>query len=215
MNSSNTITKLAEALKKAQEEMKNPGFDAVNPHFSSKYASLAAVREAVLPVLNKHGLVLTQFPKYAPEREHAGCVSRLMHVSGEWLEEECLLPVGKATAHAAGSCITYARRYSMQGIAGVVAEEDDDGNSASNSKPTGASAANHEAFAGLPKDRQKAIRDTAILIGDHLAEDRAFDAYALCESFTENDEKLALWSQLSSSQRSAIKKQSALEKGKH
>jgi hypothetical protein len=128
MNSSQEIDKLAAALVAAQKEMKNPSFDAKNPHFGSKYASLVAVRESVVPVLNKHGLAITQFPKYG--NGYAGCVSRLMHTSGQWLEEECLLPVGKETAHAAGSCLTYTRRYGLQSIAGVVADEDDDANAA-------------------------------------------------------------------------------------
>jgi hypothetical protein len=129
MNSSTSITKLAEALNKAQAELKNPAFDSTNPHFRSKFASLVAVRECVLPILNKHGLTISQFPKAADGC--AGVVNRLMHVSGEWLEEECLLPLDKNNAQGAGSAVTYARRYSLQAIAGVVADEDDDANAAS------------------------------------------------------------------------------------
>jgi len=132
MNSSESITKLAAALVSAQKEMKNPTLDKTNPHFKSKFASLAQVRETVLPILNKHGLSLTQFPKGAEGA--AGCVNRLMHESGEWLEEECLLPLDRVNAQGAGSAITYARRYSIQAIAGVVADEDDDGNAASEPK---------------------------------------------------------------------------------
>jgi hypothetical protein len=129
VNSSPSITELSKALNAAQKEMKNPTFDSTNPHFKSKFASLVAVREAVIPILNKHGLSIAQFPK-ATEGT-AGCVNRLMHVSGEWLEEECLLPLDKNNAQGAGSAVTYARRYSLQAIAGVVADEDDDANAAS------------------------------------------------------------------------------------
>jgi hypothetical protein len=129
VNSSPTIANLAIALNKAQAELKNPTFDSTNPHFKSKFASLAAVRESVIPVLNKHGLAIAQFPKSTDGT--AGCVNRLMHVSGEWLEEECLLPLDKNNAQGAGSAVTYARRYSLQAIAGVVADEDDDANAAS------------------------------------------------------------------------------------
>jgi hypothetical protein len=129
MNSSPSIAELAKALNKAQAELKNPTFDSTNPHFKSKFASLAAVREAVIPTLNKHGLAIAQFPKSTDGT--AGCVNRLMHVSGEWLEEECLLPLDKNNAQGAGSAVTYARRYSLQAIAGVVADEDDDANAAS------------------------------------------------------------------------------------
>jgi hypothetical protein len=129
LNKSPSIKELAAALVKAQAELKNPAFDSTNPHFKSKFASLAAVREAVLPVLNKHGLAITQFPVSADE--HSGVHNLLMHVSGEWIEEACLLPLDKNNAQGAGSAVTYARRYSLQAIAGVVADEDDDANAAS------------------------------------------------------------------------------------
>lgn len=125
MNKSQSVAKLTEALTKAQAEMQNPEFDKLNPHFKSKYASLPTVRSAVLPVLNKHGLALTQFPK--TETTYAGCTNLLLHSSGEWLEQDCLLPVDKMNPQGAGSAITYSRRFSMQSIAGVVGEEDTDG----------------------------------------------------------------------------------------
>lgn len=205
MNSSSTITKLAEALKAAQSEMKNPAFDAKNPHFGSKYASLAAVREAVLPVLNKHGLALTQFPKYAAE--YAGCVSRLMHTSGEWLEEECLLPVGKATAHAAGSCITYARRYSMQGIAGVVAEDDDDGNVASNSKPQLSNkSVPQDEWDNLPPDFQTWLGDLAQNVKNEISIKGGAAGLKLLEDENLSAEhRVAIWSRFDSKERSAMK----------
>ena len=51
---------IAGALAKAQAEMSNPSFDSQNPHFKNRFASLAAVRNAVIPVLSKHGICLTQ-----------------------------------------------------------------------------------------------------------------------------------------------------------
>jgi hypothetical protein len=147
VNSSPTIAELAKALNKAQAELKNPTFDSTNPHFKSKFASLVAVREAVLPILQKHGLALTQFPKGADGA--AGVVNRLMHVSGEWLEEECLLPLDKNNAQGAGSAVTYARRYSLQAIAGVVADEDDDANAASAPSPKKTQADQIEAAMGV------------------------------------------------------------------
>jgi hypothetical protein len=57
-----------------------------------------------------------------------------MHSSGEWLEQEYFIPLGKMDAQAAGSAITYARRYALQAIAGIPAE-DDDGNAATQAKP--------------------------------------------------------------------------------
>lgn len=209
MNSSSSITKLAEALKVAQAEMKNPHFDAKNPHFGSSYASLVSVREAVIPVLNKHGLSVTQFPKCHPERAYAGCVSRLMHSSGEWIEEECLLPMGKETAHGAGSAITYARRYSLQSIAGVVADEDDDGNAASNSNPKHKSVPQDE-WDKLSVDEQTWLLDIAQNVKNEISvRGGAAGLKVLEEQNLSVEHKTAIWSRFSSGERSAMKKKAA------
>jgi hypothetical protein len=60
--------------------------------------------------------------------------------------------------------------------------------------------------------RRKVIVDTATLIRDALAEDRDWDAYALCEDFTDADEKVYLWTFFDSKQRSRIKKQAEAAK---
>jgi len=61
-------------------------------------------------------------------------------------------------------------------------------------------------------ERQKVIVDTATQVVDALKDGREFDAYSLCETLTEADEKVALWSMLTSKQRSAIKSQSTQAK---
>lgn len=63
------------------------------------------------------------------------------------------------------------------------------------------------AFNRCKPDRRKVIADTAVLIRDYLTEERDFDAFALCEDFTDPDEKVALWSFLDSKARARIKAQ--------
>lgn len=128
MNKSQNIAALSAAMAKAQSEMTNPRFDSTNPHFRSKFASLGAVRESVVPVLARHGISLTQFPVSIDNK--AGCVNHLAHESGEWMEETFLIQVDKQNAHGIASAVTYAKRISMQSIAGVVGDEDDDANGA-------------------------------------------------------------------------------------
>jgi hypothetical protein len=48
-----------------------------------------------------------------------------MHVSGQWIESEFVLPIVKQDPQAAGSAITYARRYALQSIAGIPTADDD------------------------------------------------------------------------------------------
>ena len=128
MNKSESIKELAEALAKAQGEMQNPSFDTQNPFFKSRYASLANVRNTVIPVLSKHGLSVAQF--LGGEETRVACETMLLHASGEWMSQTFSVPVGKHDAQGYGSAATYARRYALMAIVGVVGDEDDDANAA-------------------------------------------------------------------------------------
>lgn len=138
------IDQIAAALAKAQAEMQNPGFDCTNPHFRNKYASLAAVRNAVVPVLARHGIYVGQ--NLTTSERGIGCETILTHSSGQSMRFGPLfLPASKADAQGFGSAATYARRYSLMAVAGVVGDEDDDANAA-----TGKPAMVHSAKDDLP-----------------------------------------------------------------
>ena len=124
-----SIAGLCAALVSAQSELRNPAKDSVNPHFKSKFANLASVREAVVPVLAKHGLAVTQMPCCVDG--HPALCSILVHKSGEWIKSIAMLTPVKNDPQGIGSAQTYARRYALQSIAGVTAEDDDDGHQAS------------------------------------------------------------------------------------
>ena len=132
MNQSDSIKNLADAMSKAQAEMGAAIKGASNPFFKSKYADLGSVIQAIKPHFAAHGLSYVQFP--VSGENAVGVTTRLMHSSGEWLEQDYYIPLGKMDAQAAGSAITYARRYALQAIAGIPAE-DDDGNAATQSAP--------------------------------------------------------------------------------
>lgn len=122
------LGKLAEALAKAQGQMKPAVKDSINPHFRSNYADLAACWAAIREPLSSNGLAVTQFVN--TNESGVEVATQLMHVSGEYIRSECWLPVTAKTAQAYGSAITYARRYSLAALVGLSAE-DDDGNAAS------------------------------------------------------------------------------------
>lgn len=123
------LNEIAAALAKAQCEMTNPSFDAANPHFKNKFASLAAVRNSVVPVLAKHGISLMQ--NLTTAEGVVSCETILTHASGQQIRLGPLtLPVSKEDAQGYGSAATYARRYSMMAVAGVVGDADDDGEGA-------------------------------------------------------------------------------------
>jgi hypothetical protein len=125
---SNEIAELASALSKAQGEMGSAKKGADNPFFKSKYADLSEVIKALKEPFAKNGLSYTQFP--VMREDAAGIVTVLMHQSGQYMRSTYTIPLVKRDAQAVGSCITYARRYALQAIAGIPAA-DDDGNQAS------------------------------------------------------------------------------------
>lgn len=207
MNKSESIKELAIALHKAQGKIKAAIRDSTNPHFKSKYADLSSVIEAVKQPLLDAGLVFTQGVHDA--EGGVAIETMLLHTSGEWLSSTLRIPASKQDAQGFGSAITYGRRYGLQALCGVPAE-DDDGNAA-----TAAQVKDIGARGKVPPARRKVIEDTVILIKDALAQDRDFDAYGYCEPFSagDPDEKLYLWSFLDSSQRARIKTQSEVANG--
>ena len=127
MNQSESVANLCAALVKAQAEMSGAVKDSANPFFKSKYADLQSVIKAIKEPFAKHGLAYTQFP-YNDDNgvgANVGVVTRLVHSSGEWIECSYTLPLTKLDPQAAGSAITYARRYALQAMAGIPAVDDD------------------------------------------------------------------------------------------
>lgn len=121
---------IAPALVKAMLEIQNPGLDATNPHFKSKFASLPAVRNAIVPIMAKHGIAVTQELKNTTGG--VSCLTTLTHVSGQQMAFGPLeMPAMKPDAQGLGSAATYARRYALLAVACVAGDEDDDGNAAS------------------------------------------------------------------------------------
>lgn len=128
MNQSETITELAKALSKAQAVMEGAKKDSQNPHLKNKYADLASVWDACRKPLTDNGLSVVQLTDGGPET--VTIITRLLHISGEWLEGSLTLKPVKQDPQGIGSVVTYGRRYSLMAMVGI-SPEDDDGNAAS------------------------------------------------------------------------------------
>ena len=127
------MKQIATALVKAQMEMGNAIKGSSNPFFKKQYADLNAIREACMPVLNKHGIVVLQPIVHVDGKNFVKTM--LLHESGETIESLTEIVYSKQNdAQAQGSGITYARRYGMQSLVNVGAD-DDDGNKASTPQP--------------------------------------------------------------------------------
>lgn len=133
MQFSETIGKISEALAKAQGEMKPAVFDSINPHFRSKYASLASITEACREALAKNNLAVVQGTSV--EADKVIISTALLHSSGEWIRDQLSMNIAKDGPQAIGSAITYGRRYSLASMVGIVSEQDDDAETAEREKP--------------------------------------------------------------------------------
>ncbi len=122
-----TNTKIYAALVKARSEFKPVLFDKVNPHFRNRFASLAAINDAVVDALAKYGLMTMQPWKHL-ENGDVILETVLIHESGESIRSSCLVKAGKTDQQFGASC-TYMRRYQLSSLLNVVGEEDDDGES--------------------------------------------------------------------------------------
>jgi hypothetical protein len=121
---------LASALVAAIGEMSDPAMTGLNPHFHNKYATLKDCLDKVRPVLAAHGLMLTQ-SVIAGGDGNDRLVTRVMHKTGQFIEDEGIALVGADNMQKYGSAVTYARRYGLCNLLGIVGDPDDDAEIAS------------------------------------------------------------------------------------
>lgn len=112
-------------LFEAKKEIGKISKDSTNPFFKSKYFDVNSLLEHVEPILQKHDLLLLQ-----PISN--GAVSTIIYDidtdNKNYMSSSIPLP-NIQDPQKLGSAITYYRRYTLQSLLGLQAE-DDDGNSA-------------------------------------------------------------------------------------
>jgi len=112
-----------------QAQLKPAKENSKNPFFKSSYADLGAVWDSVRKLLAENELAIIQMPT-----DVGGLTTILSHSSGEYMSSTMYIP-SKEDAHGVGSAISYARRYALASVVGVVTG-DDDGNGAVKGTPT-------------------------------------------------------------------------------
>lgn len=168
---------LVEALIEFQKDLPAVGLDGDNPHFKSKFATLGNVTKEVLPKLNAVGLSYT----VGSFVDNGVLIldAHLLHESGD--SRSMQFPITATDPQKVGSAVTYYRRYALAALTGVVADVDDDGNTASQKtvgeqraeRPTPPAAARARATNDAPSQAQ--VREW---IGtDQARKDQANAAY--------------------------------------
>ena len=128
MKTSEQVSEIFAAIVKAQGEIINAKATADNPFFKSKYADLAELINTAKKPLADNDLAVIQSP--STEGNQVIVTGRVIHKSGQWIEDSISFETNKKDPQSIGTVITYGRRYQLAAFVGI-AQEDDDGNSGS------------------------------------------------------------------------------------
>ena len=120
-----------------QKNVKQPKKDKNNPFSKSSYASLQSVQETAVEALEPLGLSFFQDFGINNEGKTLSVQTIIISNLGMIKFNPIVLPLEKITAQGVGSASTYARRYALTTNLAIVADEDDDGNNASNVSKNG------------------------------------------------------------------------------
>jgi ERF superfamily len=134
-HSSETVSKIAAALAKAQSEITNPEksltatIESPFPREGQRtfrYASLSAGLDIVRKCLGQHEIATVQSTAIDQDTGLIKLTTTLVHASGEWVASDW--PVCAATdvvaPHRMGAALTYARRYALFTLVGIAGEDD-------------------------------------------------------------------------------------------
>ena len=205
---SEQVNEIAAALAKAQGAISNPALDGINPHFKSKYSTLAAICNAGKAALSENGIACVQ--KGIDCENGVKIETIFYHSSGQWLSAGVVsVPADKFNAHGLGSALTYARRYALSMALGVAGEADDDGNSAVANPPKRPVSVAQTALEGVVVDWGMVAKYVAPIQSAVMNEDDSTLQELMAELADDNDLKIAVWTKLNSRERSYIKKAAA------
>lgn len=112
-------------LFEAKKEIGKISKDSTNPFYKSKYFDINSLLEHVEPILQKHGLLLLQ------PIHNGNVITRIFDIGDnkiagakDYVQSEMAL-TDIADPQKRGSEITYYRRYTLQSLLGLQAEDDD------------------------------------------------------------------------------------------
>ena len=161
------------SLLKVQSEVGALTKDATNPFFTSKYVTLNAVREAVIPLLSKNNLVLLQ-PTVVVDGAQYVATTIVDSESGEKVESlTAIVAKNNTDAQQVGSGISYARRYGLMSLLCLAAEDDDGNSAADKQQPAAKSFVAPSTNTSGPKkvsfaNKTKPAATTVVSSGDEL-----------------------------------------------
>ena len=131
---SEQLDQLGQDLSQLQGELPHVSKDSKG--YGYNYSSLPDTLDVAKPLLTKYGFSISQY-----EDGEGSLVTLLLHKSGQWIKGRMKLieieMKGTNAAQNKGSVLSYFRRYSIQAILGLAAEDSDGvAKGANESKPS-------------------------------------------------------------------------------
>lgn len=121
MRTSEKTNEISKAIHLAQGKM--PKASKESKGYNYKYTRLEDYWDACRDVLQENNLIVIQFPEYADD--HVCVTTRVEHTSGQFYESTMKLPVQKKDPKEIGALITYAKKYGLSSMLGIVGSEED------------------------------------------------------------------------------------------
>ncbi len=133
MGQSAEIDKLATALCEFQKNVPAAHKQAINNYFKDqqgkphRFADLEGIWEAIRKDLTGNGLSVTQPMGWAVVGDQMITLLKtsLKHISGQWEDGEMPLLLKSQDPQGQGSAISYARRYCLAAMLGIIQTDDD------------------------------------------------------------------------------------------
>ena len=128
-----------EAMVACQTDLQPVARNKSNEQTSSRYADLARLAEAALPIIHTHGFAITFSEAETEKPNHIGVAVSVRHRDGHTERFAFHVPVdlcgfkgtpNKTAIHGWGSALTYCRRYALLCAFNVIVSGDDDANAA-------------------------------------------------------------------------------------
>lgn len=197
MRRSDSIAELSKALTAFQKAAPKIAKDKTatvptksGANYSYDYADLASIWDKIRGNLADNFLSIIQSPTTHSGEPHLTTI--VAHSSGEWVEDSMPLKITQDTPQGQGSAITYARRYMLCAMLGIVADSDNDAQDHKTISPIQKKQLFDTAKRVMPElgdDPLSMVRFLSEVIGKHpsrLLIDEFEDAINSVETYTSN-----------------------------
>ncbi|MCS4488398.1 ERF family protein [Streptococcus sciuri] len=160
---SESTVELDKAMYKFHQQLLQPEMTGKNPFLGNKYATLSDIDKSLRKAFEGTGLSYSQDACTNVERGTVSVTTTIHHESGEYRSYGPFeLKPAKADVQGYGGAVTYAKRYQVSAVFGIVADPDDDGESAMDRGQTTKApkrVASKQAKEAPKKDKQEIIKE--------------------------------------------------------